>query len=90
MADGLLTQSVGRFTWPILSRVVREAARVSEEEIGEAVRFLHREGGLRVEPSGAVAAAALLAGHVRPAGPAVAVVSGGNVDPDLFQRLAGS
>jgi len=90
MADGLLTQSVGRFTWPILSRVVREAARVSEEEIGEAVRFLHREGGLRVEPSGAVAAAALLAGHVRPAGPAVAVVSGGNVDPDLFQRLVGS
>jgi threonine dehydratase len=90
MADGLLTLSVGRFTWPILSRVVREAARVSEEEIAEAVRFLHREGGLRVEPSGAVAVAALLAGHVRPAGPTVAVVSGGNVDPDLFQRLAGS
>jgi threonine dehydratase len=90
MADGLLTLSVGRFTWPILSRVVREAARVSEEEIAEAVRFLHREGGLRVEPSGAVAVAALLAGHVRPTGPTVAVVSGGNVDPDLFQRLAGS
>ena len=89
IADGLLTQSVGRFTWPILSRVVREAARVSEEEIGAAVRFLHREGGLRVEPSGAVTTAALLAGHVRPTGPTVAVVSGGNVDPDLFQRLAG-
>ena len=89
IADGLLTQSVGRLTWPILSRVVHEAARVSEDEIGAAVRFLHREGGLRVEPSGAVAAAALLAGHVRPAGPTVAVVSGGNVDPDLFQRLAG-
>ena len=89
IADGLLTQSVGRFTWPILSRVVREAARVSEEEIGDAVRFLHREAGLRVEPSGAVATAALLAGHVRPAGRVVAVVSGGNVDPELFQRLAG-
>lgn len=89
MADGLLTQSVGRFTWPILSRVVREAVRVSEDEIAAAVRFLHGEAGLRVEPSGAVATAALLAGHVRPAGPVVAVVSGGNVDPDLFQRLAG-
>jgi len=89
IADGLLTQSVGRLTWQILSRVVREAVRVSEEEIGAAVRFLHREGGLRVEPSGAVATAALLAGHVRPAGPAVAVISGGNVDPDVFQRLAG-
>jgi threonine dehydratase len=89
MADGLLTQSVGGLTWPILSRVVREAVRVSEEEIAAAVRFLHCEGGLRVEPSGAVATAALLAGHLRPTGPVVAVVSGGNVDPDLFQRLAG-
>jgi threo-3-hydroxy-L-aspartate ammonia-lyase len=89
MADGLLTQSVGRFTWPILSRVVREAARVSEDEIGAAVRFLHQEGRLRVEPSGAVTVAALLAGHLRPTGPTVAVLSGGNVDPELFQRLAG-
>ncbi len=89
IADGLLTPSIGRLTWPILSRVVREAVRVSEEEIGAAVRFLHREGGLRVEPSGAVTTAALLGGYLRPAGPVVAVVSGGNVDPDLFQRLAG-
>ncbi len=89
MADGLLTPSVGEFTWPILRRVVREAVRVSEAEIGEAVRFLHHEAGLRVEPSGAVTTAALLAGRLRPAGPVVAVVSGGNVDPDLFQRLAG-
>jgi threonine dehydratase len=90
IADGLLTQSIGRFTWPILSQVVREAVRVSEDEIAEAVRLLYHEAGLRVEPSGAVSTAALLAGHVRPAGPVVAVVSGGNVDPDLFQRLAGS
>jgi threonine dehydratase len=89
MADGLLTPSVGSFTWPILKRVVREAARVSEAEIAETVGFLHREAGLRVEPSGAVATAALLSGRVRPTGPTVAVVSGGNIDPDLFQRLAG-
>lgn len=89
IADGLLTPSVGRFTWPILSRVVREAVQVSDAEIGEAVRFLHLEAGLRVEPSGAVTTAALLAGRIRPPGPTVAVISGGNVDPDLFQRLAG-
>ncbi len=89
IADGLLTPSVGGFTWPILRRVVREAVRVSEAEIGEAVRFLHQEADLRVEPSGAVTTAALLSGRLRPAGPVVAVVSGGNVDPDLFQRLAG-
>jgi threonine dehydratase len=87
IADGLLARAIGDFTFAILHRVVREAVRVSEEEIAEAVRFLHHEAGLRPEPSGAVAVAALLAGHVRPAGPTVAVVSGGNVDPDLYQRL---
>jgi threonine dehydratase len=51
------------------------------------VRYLHHHTELRPEPSGAVAVAALLAGRLRPAGPTVAVVSGGNVDPDLYQRL---
>lgn len=89
IADGLLTPSVGNLTWPILRRVVREAVRVSESEIADAVRFLYCEAGLRVEPSGAVTTAALLAGRLQPTGPTVAVISGGNVDPDLFQRLAG-
>jgi threonine dehydratase len=88
MADGLLTRSIGSFTFPIIRRVVREAAQVNEDEIAGAVRFLHREAALRVEPSGAVTTAAILAGRVRLAGPTVAVVSGGNVDPDLFHRLA--
>jgi len=88
MADGLLTRSIGSFTFPILRRVVREAVQVTEDQIAAAVRFLHREAGLRVEPSGAVTSAAILAGRVRLAGPTVAVVSGGNVDPDLFHRLA--
>jgi threonine dehydratase len=88
MADGLLTRSIGRVTFPIIQRVVREVVRVAEDEIAGAVRFLHHEAKLRVEPSGAVTTAALLAGRVRLAGPTVAVVSGGNVDPDLFHRLA--
>jgi threonine dehydratase len=88
MADGLLTRSIGSFTFPIIRRVVREAVQVTEDEIAAAVRFLHREAGLRVEPSGAVTTAAVLAGRVRLDGPAVLVVSGGNVDPELFQRLA--
>jgi threonine dehydratase len=87
IADGLLARAIGDVTFAILHRVVREAIRVSEAEIAAAVRFLHHEAGLRPEPSGAVAVAALLAGHLRPSGPTVAVVSGGNVDPDLYQRL---
>jgi threonine dehydratase len=88
MADGLLTRSIGSLTFPIIRRVVREAVQVTEDEIAAAMRFLHREAGLRVEPSGAVTTAAVLAGRVRLDGPTVLVVSGGNVDPELFQRLA--
>ena len=87
MADGLLTRSIGSLTFPIIRRVVREVVQVSEDEIAAAVRFLHREAGLRVEPSGAVTTAAVLAGRVPLDGPTVLVLSGGNVDPDLFQRL---
>ncbi len=87
IADGLLTRTIGRLTFSILRRVVRKAVRVSEEEIAAAVRWLHREAGVTAEPSGAVATAALLAGKVRPTASTVAVVTGGNVDPDLLHRL---
>ncbi|MGH3368664.1 MAG: threonine ammonia-lyase [Nocardioidaceae bacterium] len=87
LADGLLTRSIGEFTFPILRQVVREVVRVPEDAIAAAVRFLHHECGVAAEPSGAVTTAALLAGGIPAGGPVVAVVSGGNVDPDLFQRL---
>jgi threonine dehydratase len=78
---------VGRLTFPILGRVVREAVQVSDDEIRGAVRFLQRETGLTAEPSGAVGVAALLAGRVHTTGPLVIVLSGGNVDPDLYADL---
>jgi threonine dehydratase len=87
LADGLLTRSVGALTWQVIRTGVREAVRVSELEIARAVRLLYDEARLTVEPSGAVTTAALLAGHVRPTGPTVAVVSGGNVDRDVLDRL---
>jgi threonine dehydratase len=87
LADGLLTRSVGHLTFPILRRTVRRAIQVGEDEIAAAVRWLHREAGITAEPSGAVTTAALLAGKARPSGPAVAIVSGGNIDPALFHRL---
>jgi threonine dehydratase len=51
------------------------------------VRFLFREANLPAEPSGAVTTAAILSGKLKVTGPTVAVVSGGNVDPDRFQQL---
>lgn len=87
LADGLLTRALGALPWSLIAGRVRQAVVVTEKEIGTAVRTLFEHQGLRVEPSGAVTVAALLSGKVRSAGPLVAVLSGGNVDPDLFQRL---
>ncbi len=87
LADGLLPLSIGELAFAVLSGVVTDAVQVTDDEIASAVAFLYDEKGLVVEPSGAVTTAALLSGRARPSGPTVAVISGGNVDPDLFQRL---
>jgi threonine dehydratase len=87
LADGLLTRAIGAIPWTLIQPVVRRALTVSEQEIARAVRWLFEHQGLRVEPSGAVTVAALLAGRVTGGGAVVAVLSGGNVDADLFERL---
>lgn len=87
LADGLLPLSIGTLPFAVLSRVVREAVQVSEDEIAAAVRYLYDELQFVTEPSGAVTTAALLNGQVRPTGSTVVVISGGNVDPDVFRRL---
>jgi threonine dehydratase len=87
IADGLLARQIGDLTWPVLSRHVRRAVTVTEEEIGAAVKNLYHSLGLVVEPSGAATTAALLARRIVPAGPVVAVASGGNIDPALLERL---
>jgi threonine dehydratase len=87
IADGLLPLSIGELPFSVMTSVVREAVQVSDGEITAAVRFLYEEMQLVTEPSGAVTTAALLAGRVQPTGSTVVVVSGGNVDPELFNRL---
>ena len=89
IADGLRAQHLGGLTYEIMRRYVDDIVTVSDDDILEAVRLLLYQDRLVVEPSGAVAAAAL---HLRRAGdikgPAVAVLSGGNIDPALLRSLA--
>jgi len=87
LADGLLPVAVGSVPWRFIEQRVHEALRISEEAIAQAVRFVFHDMGLRVEPSGAVTVAALLSEEFRPTGPVAAILSGGNVDPELFARL---
>jgi threonine dehydratase len=87
LADGLRTLGPGERTWPVLERLVDAFVTVPEEAIRRAVRALAVEAKLVAEPSGAVPAAALLAGVVPVRRGQVLVVSGGNVDPLLLARL---
>lgn len=86
LADGLLTRSVGDLTWPVIQSTVHEVVAVSDDDIAAAMKWLAARG-IRVEPSGAVSTAALLASRIRPPGPTVVVASGGNVDPARYDAL---
>jgi len=88
ICDALMAQSPGRITFEINRELVGAGVSASDEEVGRAVAFAFRELKLVVEPGGAVALAALLAGRIDVRQKlAVAVLSGGNVDPELFSRL---
>lgn len=86
VADGLRVQQPGELTWEATSWSVDEFVAVADEAILDAVRRLWQEAHLVVEPSGAITVAALLAGLIEPR-PAVAIVSGANLDPTLLASL---
>jgi threonine dehydratase len=88
ICDALMAQSPGKLTFEINRVLVGHGVTASEEEVARAVAFAFRELKLVVEPGGAVGLAALIAGRIDVRGKvAVAVLSGGNVDPELFSRL---
>jgi threonine dehydratase len=89
IADGLMPVRPGDLTFAHAQRFVDEFVTVSDAQIAAAVAWLFRHARLVVEPSGAAATAAVLAGlgHAdASAGSIVAVISGGNVAPDAFAR----
>jgi threonine dehydratase/serine racemase len=90
VADGLLT-SLGELTWPILQRHVERVLTVSEDEIIQAMRLTWERAKLLIEPSSAVAVAAVLAPEFRGLGGIErvgVVLSGGNVNLDRLPWMA--
>ena len=88
ICDALMTATPGAITFEINKRLVGEGVTASDDEVGRAVAFAFRELKLVVEPGGAIGLAALLAGRLDVKGKVVvAVLSGGNVDAELFHRL---
>jgi threonine dehydratase len=87
ICDGLLSYDVGRCNWPILRTHVSYSVAVPDDQTCRAMRWLWEHHGLRSEPSGAIALAAVLEKRLdlSGAGDVVLVVSGRNVDDDRFR-----
>lgn len=84
-ADGLRATQPGSVTFPLIQSLVDEIVLVSETEIRETVLFLLTRMKILVEPSGAVAAAAVLFNQLRELGRVGIILSGGNVDLEYFR-----
>ncbi|UOE45699.1 threonine ammonia-lyase [Agromyces larvae] len=87
IADGIAVYRPGELNFEIVRDAVDEIVTVSEDDIARALLVLLERAKLVVEPAGAVSVAALLTGKVPADGPIVAVLSGGNIDPLLMQRV---
>ncbi len=90
IADGTRTPSLGQRNFDLIRECVHDIVTVSEEAIAEAVAFLFSRTKQVVEPSGALGVAALLSGKAPPGERCGVILSGGNVDPDVFARLCGA
>ena len=90
ICDALLTPSPGELTFPINQRLLSGGLVVTDDQVRVAMRFAFSNMKLVIEPGGAVALAALLAGLAPPApkgGDIVVVISGANVDPTLYAEI---
>jgi threonine dehydratase len=88
LCDALESPAPGELNFPMLKKNLAGAVGITDAEVAEAMRYAFSILKLVVEPGGCVGLAALLTGKVASQGRTVGLVlSGGNVDPDLFARI---
>ena len=90
ICDAIQTLRVCELTLGILRGRNAQAVAVSDADVEAAIRFAWDKHRLVVEPGGAAALAAMLAGKCAPSEGTVVVVSGGNIDPALHARIVGA
>ena len=89
IADGIAVAKPGAIPFELIKKHIDKVVTVSDSEIALAIVALAERAKMVVEPAGAASVAALLAGKVKPRGTTVAVLSGGNLDPLLMQKIIG-
>lgn len=87
IADGIAVSKPGQLNFAIIRELVDEIVTVSEDDTARALLVLLERAKLVVEPAGAVAVAAIVTGKVRDLGTTVAILSGGNIDPQVMERV---
>lgn len=88
IADGARTISLGKHNWKIISKGVTEILEVSDEKIIEAVRLYFALANLKSEPTGALTLGAILENKEKFKDQKIcAVVSGGNVDTEIYRQI---
>lgn len=87
IADGIAVYRPGELNYAMIRDAVDEIVTVSEDDAARALLVLMERAKLVVEPAGAVSVAAILAGKITGTGTTVAILSGGNIDPLLMQRV---
>ena len=88
IADGAQTQAPGRFTFPVIRALVDDVLTVTDRQLVLTMRFFAERMKMVVEPTGCLAAAAVLEGMLDVRGQRVGIIiSGGNVDVDRYAEL---
>jgi threonine dehydratase len=89
IADGIAVAKPGAIPFELIKKHIDKVVTVSDSELALAIVALAERAKLVVEPAGAASVAALMTGKVKPNGTTVAVLSGGNLDPLLMQKIIG-
>ena len=87
IADGIAVARPGELNFEIVRAMVDDIVTVTEDDMAQALLVLLERAKLVVEPAGAAGVAAILAGKVSASGTTVAILSGGNIDPLMMERV---
>ena len=87
IADGIAVAKPGKLNFEIVRDAVDEVVTVDDDDIARAMLVLLERAKMVVEPAGAVGVAAILTGKIVASGPTVVILSGGNIDPLIMERV---